>query len=98
MAEKRIGQHGLQMLEALAPHVDSLKGESHQWEAERDALQERVEAAVASSALKVMSGAPEREEDLTAEEHEVFVVLREWKRARGRELGYNNPCGMYPEP
>ena len=38
------------------------------------------------------SGQPERFEDLESHEHAAFFALREWKRARARELGYNNPC------
>ena len=31
-------------------------------------------------------------DDLRTYERDAFVALREWKRARGRELGYSNPC------
>jgi superfamily II DNA helicase RecQ len=35
---------------------------------------------------------PVTPEDLTPAEHRAFVELREWKRATGRALGFNNPC------
>lgn len=35
---------------------------------------------------------PKSRGDLVASEIPAFDALREWKRARGRELGYNNPC------
>ena len=31
-------------------------------------------------------------DDLRDYERDAFSALREWKRARGRELGYSNPC------
>ena len=31
-------------------------------------------------------------DDLRDYERDAFFALREWKRARGRELGYSNPC------
>ena len=38
-------------------------------------------------------GLPIKEEDLYDEiEVNAFYIMREWKRARGRELGYVNPC------
>jgi ribonuclease D len=35
---------------------------------------------------------PRSEDDLFAHEKEAFTALLEWKRARARELGYNDPC------
>jgi|ERR1712216_819404 len=35
---------------------------------------------------------PECAMGLSDEEIKAFLVLREWKRQRGRELGYSNPC------
>lgn len=36
---------------------------------------------------------PERIEDLLPHEEAAFQAVLEWKRARARELGYNDPCG-----
>mmetsp|Transcript_22297 Transcript_22297/g.53027 ORF Transcript_22297/g.53027 Transcript_22297/m.53027 type:complete len:245 (-) Transcript_22297:302-1036(-) len=40
---------------------------------------------------KATSG-PSVIDDLRDYERDAFFALREWKRARGRELGYSNPC------
>ena len=50
----------------------------------------RTQSSVLNDNPKVML--PFSEEDLSEVEKEAFLALREWKRARGRELGYNNPC------
>ena len=35
---------------------------------------------------------PLQPSDLTAAEHEAFIVMREWKRATAKAEGYSNPC------
>jgi ribonuclease D len=39
-----------------------------------------------------LSEMPRSEDDLFAHEKAAFATLLEWKRARARELGYNDPC------
>ena len=52
---------------------------------------ERAPSASSRAPPKAM-GLPTEFADLEPWEHEAFYALREWKRARARELGYNDPC------
>jgi hypothetical protein len=94
LAAKRIEQHGTQLLEVLSSYRGASKGRKTDPDvdakhvlAKRNGRSGTGKKAMAAAAAEALL------DDLSADEKIAFLALREWKRARGRELGYNNPCG-----
>ena len=55
-------------------------------------LPQKKKKAKTKRLSKNMTLFPRREEELVEYEKPAFYILREWKRARAKELGYNDPC------
>ena len=96
--EAKARSHGARLLATLEPHAAALR------EARRGRAADRQEAAGATEAAGEAAGAegeeevleveddlPKTRDDLRPQELPAYEAMLAWKRARAKELGYNDP-------